>query len=213
MNVKLKICGMKQPANIEEIAALRPDYLGFIFYTGSKRYVEGLAPTSLSILPEEIKRTGVFVNEDLDIVLQQASSFGLKAIQLHGDETPEFCRQLKIQLPELEIIKAFGIHPDFNFQKLIPYIGNVDFFLFDTQTKEHGGSGKVFNWSLLQNYQGSTPYFLSGGIGLEQTSELQTIDDERLYAIDVNSRFEKEPGLKDLDKLKEFKNRLSGIAH
>jgi phosphoribosylanthranilate isomerase len=211
MNVKLKICGMKQPSNIAEVAALRPDYLGFIFYKGSKRYVEGLAPSSLDHLPEEIKRTGVFVNEDLNTIKLQAEKFRLKAIQLHGDESPEFCKQLKTLLPEIEVIKAFGIHPAFIFEDLVPYTGKVDFFLFDTQTKEHGGSGRVFNWSLLQSYRGSTPYFLSGGIGLEQTTELQAIEDERLYAIDVNSRFEKEPGLKDLDRLKQFKRRLSGI--
>ncbi len=212
MNVKLKICGMKEPSNIAEVAALRPDYLGFIFYKGSKRYVEGLVPTYLSKLPDEIKPTGVFVNEDLITIKQHAENFHLKAIQLHGHESPELCKQLKAMLPEIEIIKAFGIHPAFNFEDLIPFTGNVDFFLFDTQTKEHGGSGKVFNWSLLQSYKGRTPYFLSGGIGLEQTAELQAIEDGRLYAIDINSRFEKEPGLKDLDKLKEFKNRLSGIA-
>lgn len=212
MNVKLKICGMKQPANITEVAALHPDYLGFIFYKGSKRFVEGLKASSLSNLPGAIKRTGVFVNEDLESILHYTAEFGLKAVQLHGNESPDFCSRLKIQLPQVEVVKAFGIHPASNFEDLIPYTGNVDFFLFDTQTKEHGGSGKVFNWSLLENYKGRTPYFLSGGIGLEQAAELLSIDDERLYAIDVNSRFEKEPGLKDRDRLKEFKNRLSGIT-
>jgi phosphoribosylanthranilate isomerase len=203
---------MRQPLNIVEVAALKPDYMGFIFYKGSKRYIDGLPASSLSELPQTIKRTGVFVNEDLDAIAQYAREFGLNALQLHGDESPDFCRQLKAVLPGIELIKAFGIHHAFDFEVLGPYVGNVDFFLFDTQTADHGGSGKVFNWSLLQNYKGSTPYFLSGGIGLEQASVLQNIEDERLYAIDVNSRFEKEPGLKDLDRLKEFKNIISGTA-
>jgi phosphoribosylanthranilate isomerase len=211
MNFKLKICGMKQPANLAEVALLRPDYLGFIFYKGSKRYVDDLSPANLSQLPETIKRTGVFVNENLHTVIHLAAEYGLNAIQLHGSESPEYCKELKAQLPEIEVIKAFGLHAGFDFEDLASYQEIVDFFLFDTQTEGHGGSGKVFNWSLLERYQGNTPYFLSGGIGLEHAAELLALNDERLYAIDVNSRFEKEPGLKDLDKLTEFKNTLSGI--
>jgi phosphoribosylanthranilate isomerase len=210
MELKLKICGMREPENISGVTALSPDYMGFIFYKGSKRYIGGLDPQLVHKVPEGIKATGVFVNEDLDAVVQAARDYKLSALQLHGEESPAYCLQLKDNLPGVEVIKAFGIGADFDFETLIPYSGKADYFLFDTQTVEHGGSGKRFDWSLLKAYTGTTPYFLSGGIGLEHAMELTAIHDPRLYALDVNSRFEIEPGLKDLDKLTDFKNILSG---
>jgi phosphoribosylanthranilate isomerase len=212
MEFKLKICGMKVPENIAQVAALRPDYLGFIFYKGSKRYIDELPAAILQDLPQSIKSTGVFVDEDLDTVVSKAKAYKLAAMQLHGQESPEYCLQLKSALPTTEVIKAFGINASFNFSSLDAYAGAVDYFLFDTQTEGHGGSGKVFNWSLLEKYTGTTPYFLSGGIGLEQAAALKDLKDVRLYALDINSRFEVEPGLKDLDKLNEFRNILSGEA-
>lgn len=211
MDVKLKICGMKEPENIQAVTALNPDYLGFIFYSDSKRFVEGLTPSFVKGLPAAVKKTGVFVNEELNRVAQLAVLYGLNAVQLHGQEPVKYCIALKGLLADagITLIKAFGIDGDFDFNTLNPYAGVVDYFLFDTQTPDHGGSGKVFDWSLLKNYTLDQPYFLSGGIGPESVEQLKQINDPRMYAIDVNSRFELAPGLKDIDKLKDFKHKLA----
>lgn len=209
MQAKLKVCGMKLPANILELAELRPDYIGFIFYRKSKRYIADLSAELVSSLPLNIKRTGVFVDSDLEEVVLSVSAYGLKAVQLHGSESVDYCRELRSLLPAgTELIKAFGIDEHFDFQQLEAYPDVTDYFLFDTQTPDHGGSGKVFNWTLLDRYVLDKPYFLSGGIGPESLGELRKIQDPRLYAIDVNSRFELEPGIKDIDKLNDFKKRL-----
>lgn len=212
MKPKLKICGMKVPGNIAQVAQLKPDYIGFIFYKVSKRYIDELPADILQQFSEGIKTTGVFVDEEIDLVISNAKAYNLAALQLHGQESPEYCLQLKEALPHVEVIKAFGVDETFDFNSLEAYRDAADYFLFDTKTSEHGGSGKVFNWSLLKQYTGEKPYFLSGGIGLEQAAALLEIEDPSLYAIDVNSKFELEPGLKDLDKLREFINILSGVA-
>lgn len=210
MQLKLKICGMRMPANILEAAALHPDYLGFIFYKASKRYVAGLSPDLLGKLPSDIRKTAVFVDEEIPVIAGLAEEFGFAAVQLHGKEGPEFCAALRTALPAgVELIKAFGVDEHFDFERLKDYEKAVDYFLFDTQTPGHGGSGKVFNWDLLKQYHLDKPYFLSGGIGPGHAEEIAAIKDERLYAVDVNSRFELEPGLKNIDKLKDFKNKLS----
>lgn len=210
MQLKLKICGMREQANISEAAALHPDYLGFIFYKASKRYAAGLSPDLLGQLPPGIKKTAVFVDEEMSVIGKQVEEFGFAAVQLHGNEGPEYCTALRGTLPAgVELIKAFGVDEHFDFEGLKAYEKAVDYFLFDTQTPGHGGSGKVFNWDLLKQYHLDKPYFLSGGIGPEHAEEIAVIKDERLYAVDVNSRFELEPGLKNIDKLKDFKNKLS----
>lgn len=211
---QLKICGMLHPENIREVAALQPDYLGFIFFKGSKRYAGEVLPEALAALPENIKRTGVFVNETLETVLSLVEKYQLNALQLHGVESPEYCSELKVRLSKMtalapvELIKAFGINEAFDFSRLNSYPDTVDYFLFDTQTPDHGGSGKQFDWQLLTKYTLDLPYFLSGGIGVESAEMLNSIVDHRLFAIDVNSKFEIEPGLKDLEKLKAFKSKL-----
>ncbi len=192
---------MREPANIRELAALNPDYMGFIFYEQSKRFVGSLKPESLNI-DSRIKKTGVFVNAELDYIKDQIELFGLQAIQLHGGESPELCNSLR--QTGCEVIKAFGISESFDFDTLNPYIPVVDFFLFDTASAQHGGTGISFNWQLLNEYKAQIPYFLSGGIDLAHRQEIQNIQDTRLYAIDINSRFELEPGLKDIDKIKKF---------
>lgn len=210
MGPKLKICGMKRPDNIQAVAALKPDYLGFIFYRGSKRFIDGLTPSFVRNLHSGIKRTGVFVNEELNKVAELAALYGLNAVQLHGEEPVKYCIALKGLLADhdIQLIKAFGVDEHFDFNQLKSYAGVVDYFLFDTQTPGHGGSGKTFNWKLLDKYTLDKPYFLSGGIGLDSIEQLKNIKDTRLYAIDINSRFELAPGLKDIDKLKEFKTSL-----
>jgi len=208
MDKRLKVCGMKVPSNIEMVADLQPDYIGFIFYKGSKRYVADLSAQFVKDLPSNIKRTGVFVNEELRTVVERVLEYGLHAVQLHGNEPASYARELKALL-DIEVIKAFGIDDQFDFDQLDAYSDYVDYFLFDTKTPDHGGSGRVFNWELLKNYSLDKPYFLSGGIDLESIDEINRIKDERFYAIDINSKFELEPGLKDIDKLIDFKNMLS----
>ncbi|ATP57002.1 N-(5'-phosphoribosyl)anthranilate isomerase [Pedobacter ginsengisoli] len=208
MDKRLKVCGMKVPSNIEMVADLQPDYIGFIFYKGSKRYVADLSAQFVKDLPSNIKRTGVFVNEELRTVVERVLEYGLHAVQLHGDEPASYARELKA-LIDIEVIKAFGIDDQFDFDQLDAYSNSVDYFLFDTKTPDHGGSGRVFNWDLLKKYSLDKPYFLSGGIDLESIDEINRIKDERFYAVDVNSKFELEPGLKDIDKLIDFKNMLS----
>lgn len=209
MAARLKICGMKDPANILQVSGLMPDFFGFIFYSGSKRYAGELSPSVVSDLPSGILKIGVFVDEDLDEVVTIIEKFGLSGVQLHGSESAVYCAELKSKLNEsVSVIKAFGVNEDFDFGTLDAYADIVDYFLFDTQTPDHGGSGKTFNWSLMENYKLDKPYFLSGGISEDHLSALKNIDDQRFFAIDVNSRFELEPGIKDFDKLKRFKTRL-----
>jgi len=202
MKTKLKVCGMKQAANIAAVAELQPDYLGFIFYQKSPRFISEVSAELIKYVPSTIKTTGVFVDENIQVVKQYIIKYNLKAVQLHGNESAAYCKELKSI--GVEIIKAFGIGEKFDFSSLESYLNEVDYFLFDTQTHAHGGSGKVFDWKLLEKYQFNKTYFLSGGIDLVHIETLKNINDPRLYAIDVNSKFELEPGLKDVEKLKEF---------
>ncbi len=195
---------MRLAANIAAVAELQPDYLGFIFYAKSPRLISEVSAELIKYIPSEIKTVGVFVNEELEKVKDKVNLLKLKAVQLHGSESPEYCEALKSTFPTLEVIKAFGIDEDFDFSALQPYLKAADYFLFDTKTKVHGGSGKTFNWSVLDQYTYTKPYFLSGGIDLEHSTAIKKINDERLYALDINSRFETEPGLKDAAKIKEF---------
>lgn len=227
---RLKVCGMKYEDNIKAVAALNPDYLGFIFYEKSLR---NFKLNSIPEIPNHIKKTGVFVDSDLDFAIKKVTQFGFKAIQLHGEESPEFCLALKrhynkkndeVISPKetvghdsfqksqndnkVEIIKVFSINDNFNFDVLKPYETIVDYFLFDTQGKLPGGNGFTFNWSVLNKYPSTTPFFLSGGIGLEQVENLkQFLNSEAskyCEVIDVNSQFEIEPGLKKIEDLVKF---------
>lgn len=205
--MKIKVCGMKHAANIAEVANLHPDYLGFIFYPKSPRLISEVSAELIKYVPADIKTVGVFVNEEIDEVKLKIAKHQLKAVQLHGAESVEYCAELKNI--GVEVIKAFGVHTAFDFKQLERYATVVDYFLFDTQTPAHGGSGKVFDWKLLDGYQLDQPYFLSGGIGLEHVQQIKTIQDPRLYAVDVNSKFELEPGLKDIEQLKAFFKKLT----
>jgi phosphoribosylanthranilate isomerase len=208
--IKLKICGMKNPDNIKDVGLLNPDYMGFIFYKASKRFVQELDPLAVSQLSENIAKVGVFVNHDLIEVVQTAKRYSLDLLQLHGSESADYVSALKQQLvgSDIKLMKAFGVDENFKFEALEDYERSVEYFLFDTQTPDHGGSGQQFNWDLLNGYRLEKPYFLSGGIGLESIATIKNINDERLFAIDVNSKFEIEPGIKDINKLREFKRQL-----
>ena len=197
---------MKYPKNIQAVADLVPDYMGYIFYEKSPRFAQDLDVEYLNNLAANINRVGVFVNKDFNSIIQICSKYGLNTVQLHGEETPELCTRLKSF--GLNVIKAFGVNAQFNFEKLNPFKDCCDFFLFDTKTVDYGGSGKRFNWELLKQYQLNIPYFLSGGISLDDLDEIKKIKNVNMFAIDVNSRLEIEPGLKDVETLKILINRI-----
>lgn len=193
---------MKYQDNINSLSDLMPDYMGFIFYPPSKRFI-GLdfQKSDLDRIPAEINKTAVFVNAQLHEVIEFSNLYGMKTIQLHGNESPEFCLDLKNK--GFTVFKAFGIDEHFDFSVLTPYTESVDYFLFDTKSSGHGGSGIKFNWELLQNYKLNKPFILSGGLGLENLEEVKQLKHSHFYGVDLNSRFETEPGLKDLSKLKK----------
>lgn len=203
---------MKFPENIQEIANLQPDFLGFIFYENSVRnYTEN----SIVPISESIKKVGVFVNERHEKIIKTIQKYGLNMIQLHGNETESYCLELINQLNHnqlnTKIIKSFSVDDYFVFQILNDY-QMVDYFLFDTKGKLPGGNGTKFNWEILGNYNLEKPYFLSGGIGLDDVSSikefLKTPASKYCYALDVNSKFEIEAGLKNKEKIQQFKTQL-----
>ncbi len=202
--MKLKVCGMREPENIAKLGELQPDYMGFIFWAPSSRYVETTTPK----LPKEIKKTGVFVDASVDYIQSMVQQHNLQAVQLHGEETPNYCALVRGF--GVEVIKAFSIKDRFDFNALEAYETSCDFFLFDTKGELPGGNGYGFDWSLLANYPSQKPFFLSGGIGLEHVVEIKTLinTDLPLYAIDVNSKFESAPGIKEIEDLTQFKNEL-----
>jgi len=195
--LKVKVCGMREPANMQALSLLPIDYMGFIFYEKSARYTPEL-PNML--IPDRIKKTGVFVNAERAFIHKKVEQ-GLQAIQLHGQELPTFCEQVKTA--DIEVIKAFGMDADLSWETFAPYVGVVDYFLFDTSSPKHGGTGRTFDWALLKSYPYDVPYFLSGGLDLANIPHALAIADERLIGLDINSKFELEPGLKDIDKLKQ----------
>ena len=205
--MKLKICGMKYPENILEVGALLPDYLGFIFWEKSARYFNGEIPELIGT----IKKTGVFVNQSTEEILEKVQKYKLQAVQLHGNESAEFCSELKTKFDkEIEIIKAFSTDNDFDFEVLKPYEAVCNYFLFDTKGKLPGGNGTTFDWTILKKYTSEKPFFLSGGIGIEELKAIEEISKTNLpiYAVDINSKFEIEPGLKNKNLLSNFKRKF-----
>ncbi|MBD0256062.1 MAG: phosphoribosylanthranilate isomerase [Cytophagales bacterium] len=200
---KVKICGMRESVNIGLVAALQPDYLGFIFYEKSPRYVgEELDAEQLKAFPRQIRKVGVFVNAHPDFILRMVRKYSLDLVQLHGTEPPEVCRNLRGR--GISLIKAFSIDEQFNFSRLNNYKPFCDYFLFDTKGESFGGNGTTFNWELLRKYDNEKPFFLSGGISPEHAPVLHELRGLNIHAFDINSRFEVKPGLKDVQKLKEF---------
>ena len=203
--VKVKVCGMRQADNIRALLDLKPAYVGFIFYDKSPRYVgDDLDVTLLASFPKTVKKVGVFVNANFDFILTNVRRYGLDFAQLHGNETPEFCRSLGAK--GVHIIKAFAVGPDFNFGQLNNYKPHCDYFLFDTQGAYYGGNGESFDWQILDRYDNQKPYFLSGGIGPSHAESLAALAQASpaLHAIDLNSGFETAPGLKDTALLGQF---------
>ncbi|WP_115461703.1 phosphoribosylanthranilate isomerase [Winogradskyella aurantiaca] len=202
--MKLKVCGMKYEDNMKAVAALQPDFMGFIFFDRSSRFFESQIPQ----LPESIKKVGVFVDAPVHEVKRLIKTHSLDMIQLHGKESPEYCNELY----DVEIIKVFSIKDAFDFNTLIPYETVCDFYLFDTKGQLPGGNGYSFNWNVLEDYPSTKPYFLSGGIGLNEIENVKEFlkkpYSKYCYAIDVNSKFELKPGLKNTDELEKFRYEL-----
>jgi phosphoribosylanthranilate isomerase len=199
--MKIKICGMKFSDNIQEVAALQPDFLGFIFYKKSLRYFDGSIPN----ISKSIQKVGIFVDENPENVLEIAKKHHLNYLQLHGTETPEYCKKLQ---ENYKIIKAFAIDSTFNFNILKEYEIICDYFLFDTKGTNHGGNGKLFDWSILEKYTSQKPYFLSGGISINEVEAIQNLK-TKPFAIDINSKFEIEPALKNKDSISKFIKKLN----
>ncbi len=213
--MKIKVCGMRDAENISELVKLKPDYMGFIFYAKSKRFVANFPEVEI---PSEIKKVGVFVNETVEKVLEIIAENKLDAVQLHGNESPEYCFQIRhselvSESHPIEIFKAFSVDDDFDFSKTEAYQNVCDFLLFDTKGKEYGGNGVKFNWQVLDNYKGVLPYMLSGGITKNDAqailSFLRRKESKKCIGVDINSGFEMEPALKNIANIKEFKQNLS----
>lgn len=190
----VKVCGITTQEQAHEISQF-VDYIGFIFHPESPRFVSQSFPSM------KAKKVGVFVDLPLQQVIQTSILEKLQTVQLHGSESPEYCAALQDQV---QVIKSFGIDATFDFGILKSYEPFVDYFLFDTYTPNHGGSGQQFNWEILQNYDGTIPFILSGGLRPELIHDLQKLQHKQLVGIDLNSRFESAPGLKDISKLKTF---------
>ena len=191
---------MKYTQNRQEVEKLDVDFLGYIFYGPSKRFV-GETPEP-GLFNTEKPKVGVFVDENAFEILALSRNLGFEWVQLHGKENPKTCQLLKRQ--GLKIIKAFSVDENFDFENTLPYEKVANYFLFDTKTENHGGSGQKFNWSVLDKYNGHIPFFLSGGIGQDDVKSILEINHPKLTGVDINSGFEDEPGLKNIEKLEKF---------
>lgn len=200
--MKVKVCGMRDARNIAEIARLGPDFMGFIFYERSPRFAVGLEPAALDVLRDRTKRVGVFVDAAEQYIRETAERYRLDFVQLHGNESPEFCASLRNG--DFGVVKAFGIADGSDLIRAKRYEGMCDFYVFDTKTPAHGGSGRQFDHSVLQAYGGTTPYLLSGGIAPDYIPCPQITDDPRFMGFDINSRFETAPGVKDVAAVEKF---------
>ena len=201
--INIKVCGMRDESNILELVTVHPDYLGFIFYPGSKRFVgEDFDPGITENIPGNINKVGVFVNAKSKYIQEKSRLYGLDFVQLHGSEPVELCRDLYSK--GISVIKAFSINDEFNFNTVNPFKSCCKYFMFDTKCSTFGGSSRKFNWDLLRNYDNEKPVFLSGGIGEEDAGMIRQLDYLNIHALDINSRFEKEPGLKDISKIRKF---------
>lgn len=223
----IKVCGMRDGANIREVAALGVDWIGMIFYPKSPRYVR-MIPSGAGIIPdraaegeasllEKVKRVGVFVDDMPQNIVTRAYNYHLDLIQLHGHETPTLIRNLRATLdpdirPGVKFIKAISVGSADDITQCEPYEGVVDYFLFDTRCTTMGGSGQQFDWTVLNAYKGHTPFLLSGGIGPDDADRVKAFNHPQCVGIDLNSRFEVEPGVKDIDKLRTFVNEVKEIS-
>ena len=194
---------MRESENISGLLALKPDFIGFIFYDKSKRFVADFPQIEI---PSTTKKVGVFANETIEEIIEKVNQHTLDFVQLHGNETQEYCSALSAK--NIKIIKAFSVGENFDFNATLLFEKHVSLFLFDTKGKNYGGNGIKFNWDLLQNYTGKIPFLLSGGISINDAEEIKKFKHPAFLGIDINSGFELEPGLKNIKEIKEFKSLL-----
>ena len=206
--LKVKVCGMKFPQNIETVSALNPDMMGFIFYPNSPRYVERLDLKALSTLPENILKIGVFVNQKFVDTFLMVERYKLDGVQLHGSESVDYC--ISFREHSLIVLKSFSISIASDFDKTKAYDGACDYFVFDAKSASFGGSGLKFDWNILSDYKGETPFFLSGGITVDDVETIKNINHLKFAGVDINSKFEISPGLKSMVMLNKFVNQLIG---
>jgi phosphoribosylanthranilate isomerase len=206
-SLKIKVCGMRDRGNVLQLAKLEPDLVGFIFYPSSPRFIGDVpAQGMFDLFPSGISRTGVFVDADINFIKARITSFGLQVVQLHGYESPEICKQLIVA--GVKVIKTFRISEKPDFSKMMEYVSCTSWFLFDTATNIPGGSGKSFDWKLLDPYDLGHPFFLSGGIGPGDAERILSIRNPALFGVDINSKFEIEAGVKDVEKVRIFIQKI-----
>ncbi len=206
--MKIKVCGMRDPENIQNlIREVKPDWMGLIFYSKSPRNVS--EEFAEKIQEAEVPKVGVFVNESIEFVLSKINEFKLSALQLHGNESPEYVRELKLKTGK-KLWKVISVGETIDWETLRDYVGLVEYFLFDTATVAHGGSGRKFNWQILESYPFEKGFLLSGGLDEESAIEVLSLAERmpKLVGVDLNSKFEDTPGLKNIEKLKQFKSKV-----
>ena len=205
--MRLKVCGMRELENISALSELDPNYIGFIFWSESSRFVDKKTPP----LDKKIIKTGVFVDATFDYILTKIKDHQLDAVQLHGQESCSYCKVDKDY--GLKVIKSFSIKNTFDFNTLEDYENSCDYYLFDTKGKLPGGNGFTFDWKILNEYPSQKPFFLSGGIGVDNLNEIKKLVKTKLpiHAIDVNSKFETAPGNKNIELLKKFKKEIDEL--
>ncbi len=205
--MRLKVCGMRELENISALSELDPNYIGFIFWSESSRFVDKKTPP----LDKKIIKTGVFVDATFDYILTKIKDHQLDAVQLHGQESCSYCKVIKDY--GLKVIKSFSIKNTFDFNTLEDYENSCDYYLFDTKGKLPGGNGFNFDWKILNEYPSQKPFFLSGGIGVDNLNEIKKLVKTKLpiHAIDVNSKFETAPGNKNIELLKKFKKEIDEL--
>lgn len=208
-DLKLKVCGMRDHGNILEVAALKPDYMGFIFYPESPRDVSYsfVLPTEF---PSTIKKVGVFVRDGVEVIVRQVQKLSLDYVQLHGpDDSVRFCEELAAL--NMRVIKVFSVDENFDFEATKPYKDVVDFFLFDTKGKLRGGNGATFDWQILEQYDQEVPFFLSGGLNPDNVANLAALKGMNIHALDINSGVERWRGNKDIEKIKSIQTTISNL--
>ena len=205
--MRLKVCGMRELENISALSELDPNYIGFIFWSESSRFVDKKTPP----LDKKIIKTGIFVDATFDYILTKIKDHQLDAVQLHGQESFSYCKVIKDY--GLKVIKSFSIKNTFDFNTLEDYENSCDYYLFDTKGKLPGGNGFTFDWKILNKYPSQKPFFLSGGIGVDNLNEIKKLVKTKLtiHAIDVNSKFETAPGNKNIELLKKFKKEIDEL--
>jgi phosphoribosylanthranilate isomerase len=211
--MKIKVCGITKIEQLKELEEIGVDFAGLIFYKASPRYVldNGLTPEIIKKENVKINKVGVFVNESVDAILKIVDDWKLDMVQLHGDETPKLCAQISGHVTTIKVFRV-GLENNIDY-KLFPYMDDIDLFLFDTLGKKYGGTGEQFDWNLISNGKNQKSYFLSGGIGPKDVDKLKEFckGESRLFSLDVNSKFEVSPGVKDMKLVKVFTEEIQKI--